>query len=251
MGGLAPLVMTTSWDKTVQFWDPRAPGACVNGLQLAERIFSADVSELGVGIAVTADHNVSVFDLRVLAQKGAPSLTRAAFPITPLKLTPRAVKLFKGSDGFFAVSSIEGRCSVRNIDQAKDAEMEQVPGKPHERRPRSFAFRCHRDTAHIYPVNFIAVHPNERYHAVFATGGSDGSIVYWHRQDRLKLKEHKTKDHAAKKTPVNDGTWNAAGDLFVYGSSYDWSKGQEFYRKGDPPTLSVRQTTEAYLQKSK
>lgn len=242
--------MTTSWDKTIMFWDPRSPGPPKTGLQLSERVFAADLHE-ATGIAVTADHNIHVFDIRLTGQGQQPGLTRAPFPITPLKLTPRAIKLFKGNEGTFAVASIEGRCSVRNIDQTKDDAKEPNPTKPHEQRTKSFAFRCHRDAQYIYPVNFIAVHPMQ--HAVFATGGSDGITTIWNQKERLKLQEiPKTAAPAtAKKTPVNDGTWDASGEYFAFGCSYDWSKGQEYYKKDEPPVISIRRTDAAYLTKKK
>jgi WD40 repeat protein len=76
---------------------------------------------------------------------------------------------------------------------------------------------------------------------VVATGGSDGTVALWQRQERQKLSFAFAKPAA----PAVDGRWNAAGDLFVIGSSYDWSRGHEGYNRDAPNTITVRHTPEA------
>jgi mRNA export factor len=177
-------------------------------------------------VICTADKKNHIFDLD-------SSLTQ---PIrsedSSLKMQSRAVKIFHDQK-FFAAGSIEGRCSIRCLDGNQNTAVDA------EQRPLAFAFRCHRDTSNIFPINTIDTNPQPEFHAVFTTGGSDGSLVFWNREKRQRLKEVK----APAKQPVTDGKWNAAGDCMVFASCYDWSKGPEFYSKDSPATLYLRHTT--------
>ena len=60
---------------------------------------------------------------------------------------------------------------------------------------KKFAFKCHRrahtdhpdvprNESHLFPVNMIAFN----VHGTFATGGGDGSINFWCKQSRTRLK---------------------------------------------------------------
>ena len=159
----------------------------------------------------------------------------------PLVMMTRAVKIFHDRK-FFAVTSLEGRCAVKTIDVSGDTQLDPTNSS----RQLTFAFRCHRDETSIYPVNFIDTHPAPAFQSVFATGGSDGSVAFWQRQERHKLNFSLTRP-----LPIVDGHWNASGDLFVVGSSYDWSKGQEYYNKDAQNTITVRHTPEAELRAQK
>ena len=43
---------------------------------------------------------------------------------------------------------------------------------------KKYAFKCHRVSDMVYPVNCIAFHPH--FTSVFATGGCDGSVGKYH-----------------------------------------------------------------------
>lgn len=201
-------------------------------MTLSDRVVSADVLDNHY-IVVTADLKIHIFDL---VNPSAPVRT---IPTSPLITTPRAVKIFHDKK-FFAVSSLEGRCCVKTIDAALDNQVD--PLQP--TRPLTFTFRCHRseNLRMIYPVNFIDTHPAAAYNSVFLTGGSEGTVVLWQRAERHRLTFSFTRP-----LPVVDGHWNATGDLIVVGSSYDWSKGQEYYNKDAQNTITVRHTPEQDL----
>ncbi len=198
-------------------------------MTLSDRVVSADVLDHHY-IAATADKNVHIFDLN------NPSAPVRTISTNPLKHMTRSVKIFHDRK-IFAVSSIEGRCAIKTINAASDGEID-----PLKNQPICFTFRGHRDEQAklIHPINFIETHPSPSYSAVFATGGGDGTVNLWNRQERAKLTVSFTKP-----LPAVDGRWNATGDLFLVANSYDWSKGQEFYNKDAPNTITVRHMTEA------
>lgn len=104
----------------------------------------------------------------------------------------------------------------------------------------SFAFRCHRDGALIYPINAIDTHPDPAHGAAFVTGGGDGMYTIWDKDKRTRYREVK----AAPASPITSMLWNPTGDLLAYSKGYDWSKGAEGYDPTNaPPKLFVHHTT--------
>lgn len=116
-------------------------------------------------VVATADKKIYVFDLNN-PQRPLRELA------SPLKLQTRVVKAFH-SKRFFAVASIEGRCAIRAVDEATDAECVRACPAPRclvlhvsrpcffrldapdartgERKPKwAFAFRCHREGTNIH-----------------------------------------------------------------------------------------------------
>ncbi len=86
-----------------------------------------------------------------------------------------------------------------------------------------FAFKCHRSTASaqqpttiIYPVNDIQFYGTTGN--TFATVGTDGTITFWDKQLRQRLKLQQTGS-----VPVQCCAFNASSQLFAYALSYDWS----------------------------
>jgi mRNA export factor len=156
---------------------------------------------------------------------------------SPLKFQTRCVRVFH-DQRFFAVTSIEGRCAIRCVNEADDKATE--PSNPAKSR-FAFAFKCHRDDKYIYSVNAIDCQPKSQYHSVFATGGSDGVYTFWDKDKRQRLKEFPR----GNRTPVVDVKYNPGGDLCAYAYSYDWSKGAENYNpQAMPPQIMVHTVKE-------
>ena len=66
---------------------------------------------------------------------------------------------------------------------------------------QNFSFKCHRkdqsptvkDQTMVFAVNDIIFHP---VHGTFSTAGSDGTVNFWDKDSRTRLKsEHKTPWH--------------------------------------------------------
>ena len=241
VGGSNCLV-TGSWDKTLSYWDPRTPRQLAK-VQLDERVYAMDVnrSSMVVALGGQASRKVCIFDLSRSHDRPTWEL-----PSSPLKFQTRCVRIFhdlnnQGKPQSFAISSIEGRCAIRRLDQNEDSSMDGQ-GKP----KYSFAFKCHRDeqqTKLIYAVNSVDCHPNHsKFGSVFATGGSDGVITTWDKDQKQRITPNANNPFAyltriqekQQKTPVTDMKFSPDGNLLAYAISYDWSKGHEF---NDPRTF--------------
>eukprot|EP00918_Siedleckia_nematoides_P094884 GHVU01208350.1.p1 GENE.GHVU01208350.1~~GHVU01208350.1.p1 ORF type:complete len:204 (+),score=11.81 GHVU01208350.1:271-882(+) len=70
----------------------------------------------------------------------------------------------------------------------------------------------------VYPVNSIDFHLGH----VFSTGGADGSIALWDKNERVK-----TFAFVNMKQPIVDVSFNQTGKLVAYAMGYDWHKGYQ------------------------
>eukprot|EP00501_MAST-03F_sp_TOSAG23-6_P000323 GSMAST32.ASY1.ANO1.330.1 assembled CDS len=128
----------------------------------------------------------------------------------------------------YAVGSIEGRVAIQLIEDKVD------PSK-------SFAFKCHRQNADVYPVNSIAFHPQ---YGTFATAGADGCFNFWDKDSKQRLKFFKKCNQ-----PITATAWNATGQLFAYSVSYDWHKGREYHNPATAKShILIHQTPEAEIK---
>lgn len=187
-------ILSGSWDKTLKFWDMRDPNGCVATIDLPEKVYSMDLRDdtLVLGLA---ERRLQVYNLSMLQRMG-----NKVGPVkdgeTALKLQTRCVSCFPDKKGY-AVGSIEGRCSIAYLDTPSS----------------NFAFKCHRSTDEIFAVNAICFHP---VHGTFCTAGADGNFVFWDKDNRQRLKAFNSCN-----APITSAKFNAKGDLFAYGVSYD------------------------------
>lgn len=82
---------------------------------------------------------------------------------------------------------------------------------------KNFSFKCHRDDAkNVYAVNDISFHP---VHGTFSTAGADGTVSFWDKDSKQRLKPFpKTNGQ------ISSTAFNRNGSIFAYAVSYDWSK---------------------------
>lgn len=179
----AGCVVTGSWDKTVKYWDTRAPTAMAT-LPLSERVYAMDVRQPLLVVA-TADRQIHVVDTR------KPSQIYKSIQ-SNLKFQTRTIACFPDASGF-AIGSVEGRCAIQHVEDKDKRCAAHVESSGHHPLPKyltlpltrnDFAFKCHRDGADIYPVSGIAFHP----FGTFATTGGDGTFCFWDKDARQKLK---------------------------------------------------------------
>lgn len=202
MGNGSPALVTGGWDKTIKYWDVRAPtGSPMGTVMLSERVYCMDVRAplLVVG---TADRKLRVYDIRkpndVFHEKMAQ-----------LKYQFRCIATFPDQSGY-AVGSIEGRVSIDHV-------MEK------DRKNSDFAFKCHRDheSGIIYPVNSISFHEQ---HGTFATAGGDGGFNFWDKDNKHRLKQFQRLNQ-----PITATAFSSDGNIFAYAVGYDWSKGAQHH----------------------
>ncbi|KAH9061844.1 WD40-repeat-containing domain protein, partial [Lactarius deliciosus] len=135
-------IITGSWDRTVRFWDPRAPTAQQSSHQLPERVYFMDTVGHRLVLAL-ASRLFHIFDLRKM---DAPEQTRES----SLKFLTRALACMADGQGY-ATASVEGRIAVEYFDPSPAIQ------------EKKYAFKCHRQTIedvdHVWPVNALAFHP--------------------------------------------------------------------------------------------
>lgn len=195
------ILATSSWDKTIKYWDMRSANP-ISTVQLPERCYTLDVS-YPLMVVGTAERHVQIFNL---TNPATPYKTM----MSPLKWQTRVISCFPTSTGF-AMGSVEGRVAIQYVDE-KDSQ-------------NNFSFKCHRrdqsatskDQSLVFAVNDINFHP---VHGTFSTCGSDGTINFWDKDSRTRLK---TFDPCPG--PVSSSAFNRTGTIFAYAVSYDWSKG--------------------------
>lgn len=214
------LVVTGGWDRAIKVWDLRSPTAA-HVINLPERVYAMDAYQNYI-VTAAADKKIYMYDITTGSMRELAS---------PLKHQPRALRIFRSAPDFYAVSSIEGRCAIRCINQAQDELTENGKAK------YSFAFKCHRDKDQVFAVNSLDTFPavDNSLSAVFSTAGSDGMVSFWHKDDRRRLKEFKPFGGR----PITATAWNPRGDLFAYAGGYDWSKGIEYHKPATDPTQLV------------
>ena len=83
---------------------------------------------------------------------------------------------------------------------------------------KKYAFKCHRISDTIYPVNTIAFHPQ---FGTFATGGADGTVVTWDGNSKKKIS-------AIAKLPTSVAcvAFNYDGTQIAMASSYTFEEGE-------------------------
>jgi len=212
------LVVSGGWDKKLKFWDARQQNP-VGTLDLPERCYDMDAKGNLLVIAC-ANRQVEVYDV-----SGQP--VKQSSNESQLKHQTRCVTCFPDLTGY-AVGSIEGRVGIQCFPKPNTKDL-------------TFAFKCHRQDSTAYPVNAVAFH----HSGTFATAGGDGVVCFWDKDIKQRLK-----GFPSINKPITCANFNAAGNLFAYASSYDWSKGSSFYAPGTTNEIFIHYTTEDEINRS-
>ncbi|KAJ7284704.1 WD40-repeat-containing domain protein [Mycena rebaudengoi] len=223
----AGILATGSWDKTIKYWDLRA-AAPVASVQLPERCYSFDV-QYPLMVVGTAERHIQIFNL-------TNPTTPYKSIISPLKWQTRVVSCFTASSNSgFAVGSVEGRVAIQYVED-KDST-------------NNFSFKCHRrdstpnakDASVVFAVNDISFHP---VHGTFSTAGSDGTMHFWDKDARNRLRSFE-----AAAGPISATAFNRNGSIFAYSVSYDWSKGHSGMTPGHPNKLMLHACKDEEVKK--
>ncbi|KAI8388118.1 WD40-repeat-containing domain protein [Radiomyces spectabilis] len=207
------ILATGSWDKTVKYWDLRSPTP-IGTVALPDRCYTMDIQG-PLMVVGTAEKHICIFDLNnptVIFKKN----------ISPLKWQTRVVSCFTQGKGY-AVGSIEGRVGIQYVED-KD-------------QSKNFSFKCHRDDSkNVFSVNAISFHP---IHGTFSTAGSDGTVSFWDKDSKQRLKPF---GNAGGTIPCT--TFNRNGTIFAYAVSYDWSKGYKHALPTNPNKIFLHAVKE-------
>lgn len=211
------LVVSAGWDQKLRLWDIRTSNSnntsCIDW-ELPGKAFSADVHDHTMVVA-TSGKRIVYFDVR----KNKPDLI--ADQSSTLKYQTRCVRFF--NDGtMIAQGSVEGRVAV-----------EYRPGVA----GKNYAFKCHRSNNRVYPVNVVEFHPK---HGTFATGGCDGTVVFWDGWAKKKLS-------SLEPLPSSVASLAASpdGSQMAMASSYTFEEGEKTDRPRDE--IYVQTLQEAHI----
>ena len=210
--GGRPLVISASWDKTVKFWNPSAPGNPVCSAQLSERAYTMDVAQ-SLLVVGTADKKFHAFNLGSNTPQNIVESRN-----TKLQYQSRSVACFPDGTGYCA-GSIEGRVHcARMLQQFKSKE---------------FSFKCHRNEQlrQIYPVNALAFN----HVGTFATAGADGIVSFWDHNNKKNLKNFPSVGQS-----ITDCAFNSSSNLLAYAVSYDWHRGATGSNPSSPNAVVLK-----------
>ncbi|CEG36002.1 mitotic checkpoint [Plasmopara halstedii] len=196
------LIVSGGWDGAVRVFDVRnGNNAQIHESKLPGKVFGLDVRRHMLAVA-TSERQVSVFDLRNLAQ---PLVSKES----PLKYQLRCVNVFSDLTGY-ALASIEGRVALEYFDDDPSHK-------------RSYAFKCHRgkvdEQTLVYPVNCIAFHPT---YGTFATGGCDGIVNLWDGANKKRITHLRQYP-----TSIAAMDFNHDGSVLAIAASYTYEQGEK------------------------
>ncbi|SHO77051.1 Similar to S.cerevisiae protein GLE2 (RNA export factor associated with the nuclear pore complex (NPC)) [Malassezia sympodialis ATCC 42132] len=222
-------LVTGSWDKTVKLWKIEPQPTLITSIDLPERVYAMDVIGLIIIVAM-AERKIMAFQ----CNEANGTAQQVVDQFSPLKYQTRSLAALPDGDGF-ALGGTEGRVAVHYFHDPPD---------PKDGKVKKFAFRCHRrvnadhpdvprNETQLFPVNAIVFNAQ----GTFATGGGDGSISFWCKASRTRLKTFETKGTAMapkelfktnpNRLPVTAIAFNADASIFAYALGYDWHKGYQ------------------------
>ena len=229
------LLISGGWDGLLKLWDLRTPNVPISTYQFANKIYTMSYSKnlLVIGLS---ENNISYFNLDKLQKaKFEPELIYQSL----LKCQIKKVAALRDGNGYVEGNS-EGRVLVKYLNLYNpnfDKINNQIKSE------KDFSFKFHRELRdniiYAYNVNDISVNPI--YGSICVVGG-DGKYSIIDLDKKTKIYERKNYED---KTPLTACDYNLKGDLLVYASGYDWSKGAKFAHLYSRPKIFVH-----YLQNS-
>lgn len=117
-------------------------------------------------------------------------------------------------------------------------------------RKANFTWRCHRDPidtkkqVKIWACNAMAYNPKRE--SCVATGGADGTFVFWDVENHIKLKAFSAVGGA-----ITACSFDRTGTMFAYAVGYDWSMGYAHNTPSYPVKLMIHPTTDEETYRAK
>ncbi|KCV71783.1 hypothetical protein H696_01200 [Fonticula alba] len=241
----SPMVVTSSWDKTIKYWDGRSPDA-VSVVQVPERVYLMDVRDNLLAVSL-ANQQILVFDMTKSPNTPAYVLSPTADNTDPKNVRPAPINHYANIGGVvnmdlgarrqhsalailrnncLAYGTIEARVAIHYLD-------------PAQHKANGFTFRCHRveppnSPAQIFAVNSISVHQT---HGTFVTCGSDGTYATWDKDSKTRL--YRSQVHNSPFPPITASAINAQGNMLAFAAGDDWSQGYDPARMAQPVRVII------------
>lgn len=189
------LLATGSWDKTVKYWDARAPTGVPTGtVPVGDRVYAMDAVGwlLVVGVA---DRGLLVYDVRKPSEPHVTKLSELKYQTRAIAANPTGMS--------YLVASVDGKVSVDHVREASP----------------NYVIKCQADDSGTSSgINDICFHDQ----AVFATAGSDGQFGFWNATTQRAAT---VKPFEKMGSPVTAIDFSSDGSLFAYATGYDWNSG--------------------------
>lgn len=221
------VVVSGSWDCSVNIWDPKTPKPLVAScVQAGCKVFTMDIHENNLLVG-TSNRKVHLYDLRNLS---TPQQTRES----SLLNQTRCIRFFHDGTGY-SLSSIEGRVAIEYLDPSPAIQQ------------KKYAFKCHRKTEKesgvqtLFPVNAMAFHP---VYGTFATGGCDGYVMVWDYKKKKRICQYPT-----YQTSIASLDFNADGSRLAVAASYTFEQGQ--LQSPPPDKIFIRTVNESEVRNKK
>lgn len=184
------LLITGSFDCTLKFWDLKSSSP-IHSITLPGKVYSMDLKGAFLVVGLS-NKNIITYDMNNINQ---PNVVP-----TRLNYSIRSVATHKDQDSF-AVGGIEAK--VETFSRAYPA--------------KKMIFRSHRVDNKLYSINVMRFLPSDP--RLIVTGGADGSLVWFDRENRSKLCTNEFG------SPVTAGEFSNDGKYFIFAIGDDWSKG--------------------------
>ncbi len=220
---------TGGWDGILKFYDPRSH-TLISSFKFYNKIntMSNKKNLLVLGLS---ENVISYFNLDKFQKTSfEPELIYSSH----IKSQIKKICVLNDAKGYVE-GSIEGRFAIKYLDlNSKYNFSVENNGIKNE---KDFTFKCHRVTkdriTNIYSVNDISVDP---IYGCICTVGGDGRYSIWDLDKKNRVYEKKNyKD----KTPLTACDYNKKGNLLIYASGYDWSKGAKYAHLYPRPEIHV------------
>lgn len=185
------VIISGSFDQSLKVWEIKDTVNLCHSITLPAKVYAMSLSNTMLGIGLS-NKTIQIYNLLNITVPVTFS-TRFSYSIRSISLCPDVDS--------FAAGSIEAKIEIfsRTMDSKR------------------FLIRAHREQNKLYSVNSIDFCPLN--HNVIVSGGSDGSLVWFDRNSRVKMLNETFSNS------VTASSFSSDGRFYVFATGDDWSKG--------------------------
>lgn len=185
-------VISAGFDATLKIWDLKS-GVPLYSTSLPAKAYASALAGGDLALLL-ANKTVLLYSISALASGTGPSTfqTKFTYSVRSLAQDPAGLSI--------AIGGIEAKVEILTKQDAK-----------------SFVARVHRDAARLYSSNLLSYYPPNS--SILVSGGSDGNLVWFDKNNRMKIHTNTYSD------PITAGKFSSDGKFFIFATGDDWSKG--------------------------